>query len=592
MPDYIPNAYPTKGITDPSILMQSLGSFWNLLFSEKGTLKGYTLGQAEQMIQHYYNLVETINSYSASNIPVFHKEKWYPLIVKKSQFNSVPLKFAQNDAIFGPQQDTVYKDIVFKFGFPKTTNVKIYGLSVPAELTDFSLIADKVIKPDNLLFNNTDVVMTNNVLYFNKNIFTELNLPMAELVGENGVVQTFVDTDGTTQPDQITILWFYHADISQDNVFNNFGYIFDLKMDDTQMYKEVISALMTLHTQGPSITYIKALAAAFIGVSPVIAVKEIVENILTYPDKIKIVTDKNVYSFDSYYNILPGIAVGTTVYAGDILVDALEFYDNCSSRRWWDNKIVPKAALAGSVTKELSLPPYMFAGNYQHSFIFKNDLELFTADIHGNLFFPVEGDPQEVIKFNQYLTAHGAAIKSAVGLANGGAVVVNPLDFIFDNFLKQGTALIKLNFKTVAQAYQFTVFFDIIKTTLPKHVFYIFFFDFSLDNEEYNTLNGKTYLLSYCRTTAMLGNADGSDETGYIDDVSPEQTYKMDVGSDLFSLAINYGPGNTIDHFVQCNSIAPDVSILAVKAGDIGTTISPGDSNKQVPSLLFLDFSQ
>ena len=80
--------FPDKYNISPEVLYQSLGSFWTQIFSEKGTIKGYTLGQAEELTQSYYKLLDTINSFSIKHIPVFSTVRWQPLIIKKSKYNS------------------------------------------------------------------------------------------------------------------------------------------------------------------------------------------------------------------------------------------------------------------------------------------------------------------------------------------------------------------------------------------------------------------------------------------------------------------------------------------------------------------------
>ena len=62
----------TGSVTDPVFLYRSLGSFWTDIFQDKETLKGYTKGQAEEITQRYLDLIEAINSFSATDIDVFH----------------------------------------------------------------------------------------------------------------------------------------------------------------------------------------------------------------------------------------------------------------------------------------------------------------------------------------------------------------------------------------------------------------------------------------------------------------------------------------------------------------------------------------
>jgi hypothetical protein len=98
--DFIPKKYPANDVTDGNRLYAALGSFWTQIFQERGTLKGYTLAMAEELIQSYYQLVEILNSYSIRDVPVFNLKKWQPLTIKRSEFNSVPLTFQKNSAVW------------------------------------------------------------------------------------------------------------------------------------------------------------------------------------------------------------------------------------------------------------------------------------------------------------------------------------------------------------------------------------------------------------------------------------------------------------------------------------------------------------
>ena len=102
--EFITKNYPANDVTDGQFLYRSLGSFWTYIFSDKNLLKGYTTGMAEELIQAYYTLTEVINQYSVKDVPILHKEKWYPLKIKKSEFNKTKFIFEPGGAVFGALQ--------------------------------------------------------------------------------------------------------------------------------------------------------------------------------------------------------------------------------------------------------------------------------------------------------------------------------------------------------------------------------------------------------------------------------------------------------------------------------------------------------
>ena len=585
--------YPTLAATDPNILLNSLGSFWNQLFQDTSFLKGYTIAQAEELTQHYLNLLETLKSYSVEDIPIFHTERWLPIVVKRSQFANNQLLFQANDAVFGvqPANDPYYANMIFRFGFPKTSNQKVYALQAPANLIDFSVITPNILSPRRTFIKNVDVILDKGVLFFNKDIFALDDVPKVTLVDDRGNIVTFKSESGQVKQDQLAVLWVYHAHTDQDFLYNNFGYAFDLKLTNNAAYKDILTAVTKLFTNGPTVKAIKALAAAFIGVKPVIHPEEVIEEITTSATDTYIVTDKHVYIFDKYYLKASGVELGKKVFAGDVLVDAVEYFDNIQSRSWWDSKIVPKITYttlnAGVKTPMLIFPPHLFFGSYQHSFTFKNSIELVTTNSAGDITFPITGDPADVKKFHTHLNLSKDIIKQKLGLINSSAVVINPLDFIFDNFLKYSSALIKFNFKKIEQASTFMAFFHVIKDCLPKHVYFIFYFDFMLDHSQVSTLNNSTTIKLNTQDTVV--NSDGTDSTGRLE---PETAanYKTDIQTRLFTIAKGVGPGAVFDHIVNSNKVS-NTSLLGVEDGGLTTIIEANATTKNVNTLLFLNFS-
>jgi hypothetical protein len=625
--------FPTKAATDPNALYLSLGSFWTQLFQERETIKGYTLGQAEEIIQRYYDLIEVIQSYSVKDIPVLHREKWYPLLIKKSEYDTVPLTFrATTDpevSVFGPQPstDAFYANAIFKFGFPKIPVAEVFTFEPPSDFKQFSVLTNRIISPSFIMVNEVDIRLNGNILVFNKDIFNQSDIPKLNLIGDDGIPVTFTNANGQEIEDQLIILWAYHAEFDKELLFNNFGYIFDLKLESDEFYKTILQKVVDLFVEGPTVRSIRSLACAFLGVTPIIEVTEEVVEI--YSDTLYryVITDKHVYKFNIYYNILPYIHVGTVLFAGDILADAAEYYDYVQSRDWWRNSLVPKIALSstGKITKypDMNFPSHLFVGTYNQQFIIKNDLELITKDANGNIHFPIHGSPEDVATFHRYLNDRmvvdetGATVTSKsllakkLGMTVATSTITNPLDFIFDNFFKHNTALIKFNFYSLDQARIFMGFFNIIKDMFPKHCYLMFYFDFSIPQETYSDCNGTStyvYTVNGVTTTVNNMNCDGSQSSngGTEGKIVPPSgatnnnakfietqfTFSKSIKwADSSTVTGNMFPINATDQCIGNQSTTPTDFNLHFIDGKPSSTIPVGKSNKEVRNLLLLDFS-
>jgi hypothetical protein len=525
--------YPTGEVTDPSVLQASLGSFWNIVFNEKATITGYTTGLAEELIQSYYDLIDVIKSYSVFDIPVLNKEKWYPLIVKLSDYNSSPLLFNPNDAVFGPQpaSDQFYNGQVFQFGKPKNPNANVYTVAVPSSFANFFTIANRVISPTALYVNGIDVVLKNNTLFFNQNIFSDPRNTQYPIINQSGVPATFVDSKGNTVNDVFIVLWVYHCEVDNNNLTDNFGYIYNLTLPSTETSKNLIKALVSLSVGGATIRGVKAALGAFAGIPTVIEDGEVVEYISFNSVNTVVATNAHVYKFDPRLTLLPTVTNGVTFNAGDIMVDAIQYYDNSVLPNWWDTvfKNDPQVAFSSNI----------FLGSYSFQLFFKNTIDLVTLSDDGTINFPVEGRPADVATFESYINqpANATGVKAAFGLSystdptkHRAVVPINPVDFLFQNFFKDNMALFKIGLYDVESTSSFLDYMDLIKDMLPPQVFILFDIDIDLPMDTYNELNNTLTIPDL----SGLYSADGSNAVGNIASVSPY--FYKNIATRLFAL--------------------------------------------------------
>lgn len=536
--------FPSSGPTDFNALYQGLGSFWTVLFEEKQTVKGYTMASAEELIQTYMNLIEVVNSYSVKDIPVFHTEKWLPIVITKSQFNQAPFIFEPNGAVFGPQSpdDLFYANLVFRFGFPKTPNAGIYAVTPAEALSNFSLIANRVINPSSVYLNGVDVTLKNGVLYFNKNVFDDPNVQRTELISDTGAPVTFIDSNGDVQNDEMIVLWAYNAEVDTKNVYNNFGYIFELNIASSDNYKDIIKSIFNIFVEGPTVAAVRTVIAAFSGLTPIQESEETVELVRQDASNYIVATDKHVYRYPLSFSLRSSVIAGAKFSAGDVLVTAIDYFDSVVQPNWWTTQLqVPKLGLA----------PYIFLGNYQYQLYFKNDIELVTLSESDVLNFPVEGHPDDVQIFQDYInqTVNKIALKADLGLfidqdnpANSRtSVVINPIDFVFKNFFSNNMALLKINLPDVESVSNFLQFVPFISAYLPKHVFLLFIINLNMPVEVYNKLNNCWVSPDFPDLTL---NSDGSLPDGSRPEVPvSDPDYYKNLNERLFSISMSPNSG-------------------------------------------------
>jgi hypothetical protein len=594
--DFLSTQYPSNDVADGSKLYRSLGSFWTSVFQEKTTLKGYTNGMAEELIQSYYKLIETLNTYSVKDVPVLSTKRWQPLEIRRSKFDTVPFVFQENSAVFGmqPEYDRFYAGKTFRFGFPKDNNDNVFSYQPSFNLAKFSVIADRIIDPTMVLLNGVDVIIDEfGTLYFNSNVFENSSLPRQFAVDDNGEPITYRNAAGEIVDEELIILWVYHAENDDNILQDSFGKILDFQLKSSEGYKAILRSVMNLFVEGPTVNGIKTTVAALLGITPVLSLKERVEDV--YQDSLfhYVITDKNVYKFNVDQRLLPSVTIGAEVHAGDILVDLAQYHDSVISPRWWNTSIE---------SSKLGLASHLFIGNYRHQLFFTNSPELATLSADGKITFPVDGTAHDVQEFHNWINHEDniSEAKIALNLIHpGNTSVINPVNFLFENFLKANTALLKFNFSSPDEMSRFFSYFPVIREYLPPHVYLLFYINLNIPGEVYGSLNSRYGLKNFPQVSLSL---DGSLENGLRPRLSEEDPeYYKDYENRLFCLSASPIAENGEQLFD--NSNLEQVTLFSsgnsssgqprVVDGKIFTHIPSNRivTTRNIPTVLIIDFS-
>ena len=600
---FLSETYPANDLTDGYYLYRSLGSFWTYIFQDKKALQGYTLGQAEELTQSYLKLAEVINTYSVKNIPLYSKEKWKPLFVKKSAANKASFKFESAGAVFGTQSqdDPYYANRLFRFGLPKETGDSVYGYEVGSNIKDFALLANRVISPSLVLLPGVDCTLSNGVIYFNKDIFNSDYFPKSKILGEFGRPVQFKDSSGELVDDELIVLWMHDASVDVDYLYKNFGVLFDFKLPTSQNYKDILKAFMKLAVDGPSIEALIAALSSFCGLPTVIEPTETVEEIFTNSNNTYrfIVTDKQVYKLPIEQELARNIQVGKKIHAGQCIGAGLEVVDTVVTPDWWRNNIKPK---------KLGFPAHLFAANIKHQLFFESDVTLITKT-NGEIHFPVSGNPKDVEAFHAHINnpTNKTIISEKLGLLGDdtAGLYSSPLDFVFSNFFKNNTLLIKLAFYSDKQLKLFFDMLPTIKEYLPAHVCILTYVKLTLQSEILGGLNSALDIPDYPNEQFSM---DGSNPfTGERPGTVGDVLYYKDYANRLFCISVGpYRDGEPLHHednldtLMVNNDSIKNTSFSGIKSGLLRTEIpeivnppggtSRGPSTREIQTILLIDF--
>jgi hypothetical protein len=591
---FLQNKFPTNDETDGRYLYRSLGSFWTQVFSDKNVLKGYTLGLAEELIQQYVNLAEVVRQYSIKDVDVLHTENWQPLIIKKSTYNKTYFTFEADGPVFGaqPETDRFYAGKLFRFGQPKETDARtIFSYTPDVKLRDFGVIANRIIAPSFFLVSGVDVVLDRGVLYFNKDIFQSSMLHKSKLIDESGNAITYRDSSGNIVEDEFVTLWVYKAKIDKNYLYDNFSAIFDIPLESTDNDKALLKAVMNLYVNGATVSSLTSFLAVTMRVPVIIEAEETVEQI--YQDDLTrfVITDKNVYKFNSDIGLKDGISENSVLHAGDLLTDNVKLVDNVISRSWWLHELK---------TKKLAFTSHVFAANPKYQLFFENTLRLVTYS-NDRINFPVIGREEDVQAFQDYinLDENRTFLLEKLNISPSHASrPINPLDFVFENLFKNNTLLLSLNFNSEEHLAKFFAQLYLLLKHIPPHVYLLVYVNMSLKNDTLRSLNNGLAIDAYPGDKFSL---DGSvpHSGARPGSKSSDDDYYKDYVNRMFCISLGPLRNNLPLHntanldILNCNSHVVDGSIWTQIPLEV---VPPGQQRSRIPTtreiqnILLIDF--
>jgi hypothetical protein len=609
--DFIPSKFPAGDVTDGQYLYRSLGSFWTQIFRDKNVLKGYTIGTADELIQSYFNLTEAIKQYSVKDIDILHKEKWLPLVIKKSEFNNAPFKFTSNSAVFGkqPNTDSFYAGQIFRFGFSKETGGQVYSFTPTVALSKFGAIANRIIAPSLVLIPGIDVVMQEGTLYFTVNLFNNSRIPTAKVIDDFGSPVTFKDSRGEVFEEEFIVLWMHMAEIDQAALYNTFGVLLDLNLPSAESYKEILKAVFNLYVEGPTVRALTSAFAALAKAPVIIEPEEIVDDIYVDDYNQYVITDKNVYKLALNQNISSDVARGVIFFSGEILSADVSVSDSVIDPIWWQSKVQ---------TTKLSFASHIFIAGVKNQLFFENSLKLLTYTGAApnpqdkKLIFPVLGRDTDVQLFQDYINLPEnkneliSLLKFKPNITS--SITINPIDFLFKNLFKNNTLFVKLDFYEQTQLELFVSLLPLLQFHLPSHVYLLLYISITLPQDTLSRLNSGLKIHAF---PGRLFSFDGSE---YLTGSRPilgndDPDYYKDYLNRLFCISLGpYRNGQPLhaDGTAKFNNVnnLDDLQLnhpIGVTAGTMRTDIPasvqpPGEpfprlpSTREIQSILLIDF--
>lgn len=311
-------------------LYKCLGSFWAHVHEGTAFVKGLQRVRGIRVAQFYLDLLEALKLQDRNGMPVFHKEMWKPLILRRSRKDQAPenVMSIDGDAVIGEQPEgSKYGKVTLKIG--GLAGLEGY-VSYPVDediVTIVSGLTDNVLNPQVSYkvrhdFDPTDkesVVYINGTLIFpeDKDPFRDDSPFQAYDVGD--VVDGTADTE--------TVVWASDVLIDKDYIATHMAYALGVACESSELAKRILNAGWDSLSSGLTPGLVRTLLAALANVPVIREETEFVQSISEAKDGTKTVhTDKHDYIVYRSSELRDSVKAGATLKKGEFLDKAIKVY--------------------------------------------------------------------------------------------------------------------------------------------------------------------------------------------------------------------------------------------------------------------------
>lgn len=510
-----------KFVANGTTLYEWLGTFWTRIYEDQEFAKSLQQGEGLLAAQLYLLYLESLNLQDRYNLPVLHRERWFPIVIKRSQAGQGDATALRVDMdptpVVGPQTGVEFvQGAILQFG--GTANL-VMGVTYPlpaASVDIITSIVDNPVNPRVILTRSTDYTIDQETVMFlrDKDPFTLTAFPR----------QTIVNADGTT--DEAIVLWACNFLVDVDYVFNYLGYALNIRTPSREFYKKFLNATWDLYNQGTPISWLKSAIGAMLGEPTVIHSGEVVEALLTTDTSQQVVTDREVYTVPANAVLEDNVTLGAVLDQWQYLTKTIRLYTHIDPMKltgsteygvqiktdvqavFFDRSML-RARVAYGVSADWQLSDIVkdgvdSKGNARLKFTLygtDDDLDIFWSDFWSWL---ATNDMTSEECFVEYLYP--------IHPIDDGAVYgqVAPLEFLFRYFLKYNTFVIvvdKSRLITLGEGVDQVGYLNLLQRVIPAHTRLLVEEQYSPEAEEYD-LNDLGSSVDFFISTEIAETAD------------------------------------------------------------------------------------
>lgn len=315
-------------VNEGNRLTEWLGLFWTRIYENEHLVGNIQQGQGLMAAQLYLDYLEVLGVIDRRDVPVFHRERWKPVILKRSDrgkgaANTLRIGMTPTPVI-GPQPGggAYTEGKVHQIGgYAEYTDATSYPL--PDDVVDvMTCICDNIAVPGTVLIRGSEFIIRDRTLFFlrSNDPFDNPEFPRRKTMLEG-------------LDDEELILWTVDAMVDKDYVYRHLGYVMGIESISDEFYQRMLNGLWDMHNSGTYMTMFKSGLGAILGEPTVIHPEETVEVILQKSDCTQIVTDREVYEVALGSTLRAQVVPGAKLRAGEFLTETLRIYDTLNPRK-------------------------------------------------------------------------------------------------------------------------------------------------------------------------------------------------------------------------------------------------------------------
>jgi hypothetical protein len=462
---------PLTVTTDPrdvfsTGLYNSLGTFWTRFYTDRNFVNSLCKGDSLLAAQTYINFLEAAACLCRKTVPVFHRERWFPVVIRQSEADTgsgVRIYFGiQPPIVLGPQPPgTAYApNQEFAIG---GNAVKRGLVSYPAHAENFSsgmlTLSSDIVAPEATYLLNVDYYVSRNSIVFK----SELD-PFSS---GKFIARTVIGASGTK--DREIVLWGSDVLIDRNYVPGYFGYLQGLPLNSDEYGAEATDAVLELRAGGTSLASVTKNLGRLFSTPVVVNGTETVANIYTGNAGITyVITDSSAYACRPEETLSGKVFKGAVLHLGDFITNTVRFYSSLNPDKFQTSTGYTLEQFVADVPR-LSLPKGLVSGEGLDMGISVPWAQVpvtyqgLDGNGHAKLKFEVSSDPavsdqywSQVWRRCEDRDVDMAALLAeylyGTAFVEGVAVgMINPMQFFMKNCLNQNTSVLVVDFDAIPE---------------------------------------------------------------------------------------------------------------------------------------------